>query len=92
MPFHLNRLELIGRLGNEPEVRFSAEGRAITKFSLATDRPAQSGRKPETDWHRVVCWGGLAEFAGKYLARGRLVFLAGRLTYRTSPRPPLSDY
>jgi single-strand DNA-binding protein len=83
MPFHLNRVELIGRLGNEPDLRYGAEGQAITKFSLATDRPAQPGRQPETDWHQVVCWGSLAEFAGKYLAKGRLVFVAGRLSYRT---------
>ena len=83
MPFNLNRVELIGRLGHDPEMRFTGDNQAITKFSLATDRRARPGAQPETDWHQVICWGKLAEFAGQYLAKGRLVFVAGRLTYRT---------
>jgi single-strand DNA-binding protein len=82
MPFQLNRLEIIGRLGHDPEMRFLPEGQATTRFSVATDRPAKPGAEAETDWHQVVCFGKLAEFAGQYLARGRLVFVAGRLTYR----------
>lgn len=82
MPFSLNRTELIGRLGRDPDMRFTPDGQAVTKFSLATDRPAKAGEEPVTDWHQVVCWGKLAEFAGQYLSKGRLVFAAGRLTYR----------
>jgi single-strand DNA-binding protein len=83
VPYSVNRVELIGRLGHEPELRYTAERQVVTKFSLATDRPTRSGAQRETDWHQVVCWGRVAEFAGAYLARGRLVFVAGRLTYRT---------
>lgn len=83
MSFSLNRVEVIGRLGREPEMRYTAEGQAITKFSVATDRPAKAGAPHETDWHQIVCWGKLAEVAGQYLAKGRLVFVAGRLTYRS---------
>jgi single-strand DNA-binding protein len=83
MPFSLNRLELIGRLGKAPDMRFTPDGQAVTRLDLATDRPARSGAEPATDWHQVVCWGKLAEFAGQYLAKGRLVFVAGRLTYRS---------
>ena len=83
MSHSVNRAELIGRLGREPEMRYTPEGHVVTKFSVATDRPTKPGAKPETDWHQVVCWGPLAEFAGNYLGKGRLVFVAGRLTYRT---------
>lgn len=79
----LNRTELIGRLGRDPEMRYTPDGQALTKFSLATNRPARAGAEPETDWHQIVCWGKLAEFAGQYLDKGRLVYVAGRLTYRT---------
>jgi single-strand DNA-binding protein len=83
MSFSLNRTELIGRLGQDPEMRYTPEGQAVTKFSLATDRPAKPGTQSEPDWHSVVCWQKLAEFAGQHLTKGRLVFVAGRLTYRS---------
>jgi len=83
MSFSLNRTELIGRLGQDPEMRYTPEGQAVSKFSLATDRPAKPGTQSEPDWHSVVCWQKLAEFAGQYLSKGRLVFVAGRLTYRS---------
>lgn len=83
MAFQYNRVELIGRLGRDPEMRYTAEGHAVTTFSVATDRPAKAGAEPETDWHQVVAWRKLGEFAGEYLTKGRLVFVAGRLTYRT---------
>ena len=83
MGFSLNRVELIGRLGREPELRYTPEGQAITKFSLATDRPTKPGAEPETDWHHVTCFGKTAEVAGQYLDKGRLIYVAGRLTYRS---------
>ena len=79
----LNRTELIGRLGRQPDMRYTAEGHCVTKFSLATNRPVRAGADPETDWHQIVCWGRLAEVAGEYLDKGRLVYLAGRLAYRS---------
>ena len=82
MSYSYNRVELVGRLGQDAEMRFTPEGQAVTKFSLATDRPVKAGAQPETDWHQVVCWRKLAEFAGQYLTKGRLVFVAGRLAYR----------
>ncbi len=83
MSFSLNRTELIGRLGQDPEMRYTPEGQAVSKFSLATDRPAKPGTQSDPDWHSVVCWQKLAEFAGQHLTKGRLVFVAGRLTYRS---------
>ena len=79
----LNRTDLIGRLGRQPDMRYTAEGHCVTKFSLATNRPVRAGADPETDWHQIVCWGRLAEVAGEYLDKGRLVYVAGRLTYRS---------
>ena len=77
-----NRVELIGRLGGDPELRYTGEGTAVASLRLATDRPVRSGGAPQTDWHTVVCWEWRAEFAAQYLAKGRLVFVAGRLAYR----------
>ena len=84
MSFDLNRTELIGRVGRQPDVDFTGEGgTALARFRVATDRPTRPGASAETDWHTVVCWDRLAEFAAKHLAKGRRVFVAGRLTYRT---------
>ncbi len=83
MSFSLNRTELIGRLGQDPEMRYTPDGQAVSKFSLATDRPAKPGTQSDPDWHSVVCWQKLAEFAGQHLSKGRLVFVAGRLAYRS---------
>lgn len=83
MAFQYNRAELIGRLGRDPELRYTAEGVAVATFRVATDRPARPGAEPETDWHQIVAWRGLGEFVGQYLTKGRLVFVAGRLTYRS---------
>ncbi len=79
----LNAVHLIGHTGRGPEMRYAPNGQPVTTFSLATDRYAS---KPDDragpDWHRVVCWGKLAEFANQHLAKGGLVYIAGRLTYR----------
>ena len=79
----VNRLVLVGRLGRSPEMRYTSEGQALTRFSLATDRPVKAGAERETDWHQVVSFGKVAEFAGQYLDRGRLVCVIGRITYRS---------
>ena len=63
-------------------MRYLADGQAVAKFSLATDRPTRGGGT-ETDWHQVVLWGKVAEIAGEFVTKGRLVFVAGRLAYRT---------
>ena len=80
--YSLNRIELIGRLGRTPEMRYTGRP-GCHQFSLATDRPAKAGTKPETDWHQITCWGKLGEFGNTYLTKGRLVFVAGRIAYRS---------
>ena len=82
MSYTVNRVFLIGRCGQTPELRFTARGDALATFGLATDRPAWAETDGGPDWHEIVCWGKLADFAAEYLAKGRLVFVAGRVSYR----------
>lgn len=81
MAMSLNRVELIGRAGRDADLKYLPDGQALTKFSLATDRPVTGGSEP--DWHQVILWGKVAEIAGEFVMKGRLVFVAGRLSYRT---------
>ena len=83
MAYSINRVELIGRLGRDVELRYTPEGHAVANLSVATDRPTKPDAERETDWHRVVCWGQTAEFCGEYLGKGRLVYVSGRITYRS---------
>ena len=78
-----NQVHLVGRLGRDPDVRYTAGGQAVATFSLATDRPGRAEAQADTDWHEIVCWEQQAEFAGQYLSKGRLVLVAGSLHYRT---------
>lgn len=79
----LNKVQLIGRLGGQPEVATTQGGVTITKFTLATSesfRDKQTGeRREETEWHRIVMFGKLAEIANQYLGKGDLVFVEGKI-------------
>lgn len=79
----VNRVVLVGRLGHAPDMRYTPEGKAVTRFSVATNRPASAGTETTADWHQVVCFGKVAEFSGQYLDRGRLVCVVGRISYRS---------
>jgi len=79
---YLNRIQIIGRLGQDPDSRFTPGGKRVTKFSVATNRKwtTQEGEvKTATDWFNVECWNGLGEVVDTYLCKGRLVFVEGRL-------------
>lgn len=81
----VNKVILIGRLGQNPEVRYTPSGAAVANFSVATNEVwnDKAGQKQErTEWHKVVVWGKQAELAGQYLAKGRQVYLEGRLQTR----------
>jgi single-strand DNA-binding protein len=81
----INKAILVGRLGKDPEVRYTPDGMMITNFTLATDeqRKDKSGeRVQKTEWHRIVTFGKLAEICGKYLVKGKLVFVEGRIQTR----------
>lgn len=81
----LNKVMLIGNLGKDPEVRYTTSGQAVASFNLATSEKFKnkSGDWEErTEWHRVALWGKLAEIAGEYLAKGKTVYIEGRLQTR----------
>jgi len=81
-----NSVQLIGRLGIDPEVKNLDSGKTLTKFSLATSDSYKNsaGEKIEdTQWHNIVAWGKVAEIAGKYLKKGNEVALAGKLIHRS---------
>ena len=82
MSFTYNRVTLVARAASAPEVRFTSAGQRVATLRLATDRPARTGATPNTDWHRVVCWDKLAEIANEHVAKGRLIFIEGSITYR----------
>lgn len=82
----VNKVILIGRLGNNPEIRYTNTGTAVANFNLATSENwnDKSGQRQErTEWHRVVVWGKLAELCEKYLSKGRQAFVEGRLQTRS---------
>ncbi len=82
----LNKVMLIGNLGKDPEVRYTASGQAVASFSLATSeryKNKQSGEWEEkTEWHNITLWGKQAEVAGEYLSKGKTVYIEGRLQTR----------
>ena len=78
----VNKVLLVGRLGQDPDIRYSPSGTAIARFSLATNErvPAGEGNwEDRTEWHRIVAFGKTAEVCGNYLAKGRLVFVEGSI-------------
>ena len=77
----LNRVQLIGRLGKEPESRFTPNGKKVAHFSLAISQRRKSGSetKEYTEWVNVEAWGRLGEIAQQYLKKGSLVYIEGRL-------------
>jgi single-strand DNA-binding protein len=82
----INKVILIGRLGSDPEVRYTPSGVAVANFNIATSeewKDKDSGEKKErTEWHRVVAWRRLGEICGEYLSKGKQVYVEGRLQTR----------
>jgi single-strand DNA-binding protein len=81
----VNKVILVGRLGQNPEVRYTPSGAAVANFSVATNEAwtDKSGQKQEkTEWHKVVVWGKTAENCNQYLTKGRQVYVEGRLQTR----------
>ncbi len=82
----LNRVQLIGRLGGDPELRHTGAGLPVATFSLATNRqwPGKDGSiQEETEWHTIVAWDKLAQICSEHLSKGRLVFIEGRIHSRS---------
>lgn len=81
-----NKVQLIGHLGQDPEITTLESGNKLAKFSLATTETYKnaSGQKVEdTQWHQVIAWGKLADLAENYLAKGKQVAVEGKLTHRS---------
>jgi single-strand DNA-binding protein len=82
----VNKVILIGHLGKDPEVKYTPQGTAVAKFSLATNwrsKDKDGQWQDHTEWHNVVLWERLAEVAGEYLKKGRQVYIEGRLQTRS---------
>jgi single-strand DNA-binding protein len=81
-----NKVQLIGNLGNAPDVRTTENGKKLAQFNVATNesyRNAKGEKVTETQWHRVIAWGRVAEIAEKYLDKGKEVALEGKLVNRS---------
>src|SRR5579871_2941697 len=81
----VNKAIIIGNLGRDPEIRFTAGGQAVANFTVATNESwtDKAGQKQErTEWHKIVVWGKLGELCGQYLAKGRQCFVEGRIQTR----------
>jgi single-strand DNA-binding protein len=89
MPDGLNKVMLIGNLGTDPEMRYTANGSAVTTFRLAVSRSfgGDGERREETEWFTVVTWNKLAELLGQHLQKGRKVYVEGRLASRSWDGP-----
>lgn len=82
----LNKVELIGHLGKDPDLRYTPSGTAVATFSLATSekyKDKEGKTVTKTEWHNVVVWRSLAELCGKYLAKGRLIYIEGKIQTRS---------
>ena len=82
----VNKVILVGYLGQDPEIRYTQSGKAVCNFTLATTEnytpKGSDTREEKTEWHRIITWERLAEICGEYLAKGRQVYIEGRLQTR----------
>lgn len=82
----INKVIIVGRLGQDPEMKAVGQGATVTRLNVATSESwtDKTGNKQErTEWHRITVWGKLAELCGKYLAKGRQVYVEGKLQTRS---------
>jgi single-strand DNA-binding protein len=86
----LNKVFLIGYLGRSPEIRQTTEALSITNFPLATS--GKWGDKVKTEWHKIICFGKLADIAEKYLTKGSLIYVEGRIQTRQYEKDDQTRY
>jgi single-strand DNA-binding protein len=82
----VNKAIIVGRLGADPEIRFTGTGRAVCNFRVATDsvwKDREGNRQKSTEWHQIVVWGQQAEVCSKYLTKGREVYVEGEIRTRS---------
>ena len=78
----INRVILVGRVGQDPDIKYTTSGHAVATFSLATNEVSMDVEKNKvehTEWHNVVAWNKLAEFSKDYVTRGQLIYVEGRI-------------
>ncbi len=81
----INKVILIGNLGRDPEIRYTASGTAVANFTVATTENwtnKDGAKETRTEWHRIVAWGRLGEICGEYLSKGKSVYIEGRIQTR----------
>ncbi|MBA3019468.1 MAG: single-stranded DNA-binding protein [Proteobacteria bacterium] len=92
----INKVILIGRLGRDPEVRYTPDGAAVANFSIATSEEwkdkATGEKKERTEWHRIVAFRKLGEICGEYLSKGKQVYVEGRLQTRSWEKDGVTRY
>lgn len=96
MAASMNKVILVGRLGKDPEVKFTAGGKAVANFSIATDesyKDAQGEKQKKTEWHNLVVWGNSVEaYVQKYLHKGDLILVEGKLQTRSWEKDGVKKY
>jgi single-strand DNA-binding protein len=91
----INKVILVGNLGADPEMRYTANGTAVAKFRIATTErftDREGNRQERTEWHRVVAWRKLAEVCGQYLAKGKQVYIEGKIRNDTWEKDGVKQY
>jgi single-strand DNA-binding protein len=92
----INKVIIVGRLGNDPEVRYTPDGTAVANFSIATSDEwtdkATNEKRERTEWHRIVAWRRLGEICGEYLSKGRQVYVEGKLQTRSWEKDGVTRY
>ena len=78
----INKVELLGRVGTDPEMKYTPNGTAVTQLRLATDRYRKDG-EDTADWHNIVVWGKTGEAVNQYVQKGQRIYVAGRLVQNT---------
>ena len=78
----INKVELLGRVGTDPEMKYTPNGTAVTQLRLATDRYRRDG-EDTADWHNIVVWGKTGEAVNQYVQKGQRIYVAGRLVQST---------
>lgn len=91
----INKVILVGNLGNDPEIKYTQGGQAVATLSVATTRAwkdRDGNLQEKTEWHRVKLWGKTAEVAGEYLRKGRQIYIEGRLEYGSYDKDGVKHY
>ena len=91
----LNKVQLIGNLGKDPELKYTPSGVAVATFSIATSeswKDQEGNQQEKTEWHNIVAWRKLAEICGEYLKKGKKVYLEGKLQTRNYEKDGVKRY